>query len=117
MRRLLLLLAFCLQVSGQDMALRPFEKEGFAAMQGGDFERCAAIFTGAAKDRNAGPSPAFVAARCHARAGDTASARQQLSSALDRGYRNCASLRREEALASFEDLALRCEANAEQFVA
>lgn len=114
--RSVILLAISLPVCAQQLAFRPFETAGFAALQGGRFEECATIFGDAAKVHVSEPSPAFVAARCYARAGASEAARRHLASALDRGYRNCANIRRDEILSSFSDLMTRCESNAERFV-
>jgi hypothetical protein len=102
--------------SAQDIALRPFEVSGFAAMNGGDNARCAAIFVAAAQEHREEPSLAFVAARCFARDGKMSEATRYLMMALDRGYRNCANLERESALAGVEGTRARCTANSEAFV-
>jgi hypothetical protein len=91
-------------------ALRPFEAEGFAALNAGDHARCSRIFAGATRVHPDEPSPPLAAARCFAGAGDAASARRYLDIALQRGYRNCRNLRQ------FPDALPRCEANAERFV-
>ena len=116
MRACLVLLVTLTSLStlAQNMALRPFEAEGFAALNRGDYATCATIFATAAATYGSEPSPPFVAARCYAKLGDTGMARRFLSTAVDRGYRNCGGI--EEALASFEDLRARCEANAEELV-
>lgn len=103
-------------VSAQDMALRPFETSGFEAMKRGEYGRCAATFAAAAREHRHEPSPPFVAARCYARAGEMAPATRSLMMALERGYRNCATLEREPALAALDGAAARCAQNAEAFV-
>ncbi|MBK5258232.1 MAG: hypothetical protein JJE51_01445 [Thermoanaerobaculia bacterium] len=100
----------------QDIALRKFETEGFAALNSKEYPRCAAIFSAAATIYADEPSPAFAAARCHLRVGNTNLAKRWLRRALDRGYRNCANLAREAALASVDHASERCAANAEKFV-
>src|SRR5437660_69453 len=110
---LLLLSCFGAAAAAQDMALRPFEADGLAAMTSGHFHECASIYAAATRQHRAEPSPPFVAARCFARAGDLRNAERYITIALDRGYRNCSSLRREPALAAIEGAATRCEANDE----
>jgi hypothetical protein len=91
--------------------LRPFEAEGFAALNAGDHARCSRIFAAAAREHADEPSPAFAAARCFAGRGDTTAAQRHLDLAFARGYRNCRNVRE-----LFPDALPRCEANAEQFV-
>ena len=102
--------------AAQELALRPFEREGLAAFSSGDNATCARIFSAAARKHRGEPSPPFVAARCYARLGDTANARKQLALALQRGYRKCDNLGREEGLAKLADLRARCESNAEAWM-
>lgn len=112
----LMLLAISLPVCAQQLAFRPFETAGFAALQSGRFAECASIFAEAAKIHVSEPSPAFVAARCYARADQSDAARRYLGLALARRYRNCTNIRRDEVLSSFTDLMAQCERNAERFV-
>lgn len=103
-------------LAAQDMALREFESQGFAAFRAGDFPVCATAFAKGGMENPREPSPEFMAARCHARNGQLTSARRHLERALDRGFRNCAALAGEKALAEFAALHERCETNADAFV-
>lgn len=104
------------ELTAQDLALRPFEAEGLAALRGGEYATCARIYSEASMRHKDEPSPPFVAARCYARLGDVRRAREQLSEAVRRGYRNCRNIVEEKGLAPLTDLLERCEANAERFV-
>ena len=104
------------RLAAQDMALREFESQGFAAFRAGDFATCAKAFAKGGAEHPREPSPEFMAARCHARMGQLTSARRHLERALDRGFRNCAGLAGEKALAEFTALRERCETNADAFV-
>lgn len=98
------------------MALREFESQGFAAFTAGDFPTCASAFAKGGSEHPREPSPEFMAARCHARIGHLKLAQRHLERALDRGFRNCAALSNEKALAEFAALRERCEKNADAFV-
>jgi hypothetical protein len=112
----ILLVLYTLPIAAQDMALLPFESDGFAAMKKGDFATCARIFSTAAAQYPAQPSPPSVAARCYAKAGDETRARQSFELALKRGFRKCAAFAAEPDFAPYADLRSRCERNAEAFV-
>jgi hypothetical protein len=91
-------------------ALRPFEVDGFAALNAGDHARCSRIFAAATREHGDEPSLAFAAARCFAGLEDAASTKKYLDLAFARGYRNCRNVRQ------FPEALPRCEANAERFV-
>lgn len=103
-------------LAAQDIAQREFESQGFAAFRAGDFSACASAFAKGGSEHPREPSPEFMAARCHARMGQLTAARRHLERALDRGFRNCAALAGEKALAEFAALRERCENNADGFV-
>lgn len=111
----LLLLLFALPALGQDLALREFEKKGFAALNAKDYAACAPIFAAATIEYRPEPSPPFLAARCYAGLG-IGQAPRLLKRAIERGFRNCRAIARDENLAKFTKLMARCEANAEAFV-
>jgi hypothetical protein len=103
-------------LAAQDIALRTFEKNAFAALNDGDYVTCARMMSAAAKEHPSEPSPAFVAARCYARANQPERAHHYLDVAVSRGFRNCQALKREPELVKFGKSVERCEANAEAFV-
>jgi tetratricopeptide (TPR) repeat protein len=119
LRLLLLCLALealSAQLVAQDMARRPFEARGLAAFTSGDNRTCADVFSRAGAEHLREPSPEFMAARCYSRLGDSQRAAHHLARALDRGFRNCAALKSEPALAAFIPLHERCERNVDAFL-
>lgn len=108
--------ALSTQLVAQDMARRPFEARGLAAFTSGDYRTCAIVFSRAGTEHLREPSPEFMAARCYARLGDSQRAARHLVRALDRGFRNCAALRSETALADLVTLQARCERNVDAFL-
>lgn len=112
----ILIVLAALPLAAQELARRPFEAEGFAAYTAGDFAKCRTIFASGAKVHPEEPSPALMAARCSAKAGNAKDAQHYLAIAMARGYRNCGPLTHQSEFAPFRDELARCEANAEAFV-
>src|SRR4051812_26606056 len=102
-RWLSLFFAMATPLVAQDMALRSFEKEAFAALNGGDYVRCSRVMRAATNEHPHEPSPPFVAARCYAKSSQLDKAHHYLNVAMSRGFRNCQVLKNTPELLQFTD--------------